>query len=208
MQIGIIGSGHIGGTLARKLVGAGHTVGIANAGGPATLRDFVGELGGRSCPMSVEEAASFGKLVIVSIPFGAYGHVPPQSLGGKIVIDTMNYYAQRDGAYPPLDSGRVTSSELLQTHLSETRLVKAFNTVPWQALRDGARPAGAPDRIAVPVAGDDAEAKRVVMKLVDEIGFDAVDAGSLAEGGRHLQPGSPVYATLLNATAVRKRLAA
>ncbi len=207
MQIGIIGTGHIGGTLARKLVQAGHEVGIANAHGPGTLREFVGELGARSCPMTVEEAASFGDVVILAIPFGSYGEVPSVLLDGKIVVDTMNYYPRRDGVYDALESGQTTSSELLQQHLPRARVVKAFNTTRAVVLRDRGRPAGSPGRIAIPVAGDDSDAKRVVMDLVDQTGFDAVDAGTRAEG-RRLQPGSPVYTAHLDAETTRERLAA
>jgi predicted dinucleotide-binding enzyme len=207
MQIGIIGTGHIGATLARKLLQAGHEVGVANSRGPESLGELMGELGARACPMTVDEAASFGVLTIVAIPFGAYGEVPSKPLDGRIVVDTMNYYPQRDGVYPDLDSGRVTSSELLQQHLLGARVVKAFNTIYWEVLRDAGRPKGAPGRIAVPLAGDDPEAKRVVMDLIEQIGFDPVDAGDLA-AGRRLQPGSPVYTAHLDAATTRARLAA
>jgi len=208
MQIGIIGAGHIGGTLAGKLVQAGYEVGIANAHGPASLRGLVDELGDRACPMSVAEAASFGKFVIVSIPFGAYDVLPSERFASRIVVDTMNYYPRRDGMYPGLDSGFITSSELLQAHLSEARVVKAFNTMHWNVLRDEGKPAGASGRLAIPVASDHRDAKQVVMGLIDEIGFDAVDAGSLAQGGRRLQPGSRVYGAHLDARTTRQRLAA
>jgi predicted dinucleotide-binding enzyme len=208
MQIGVIGAGHVGGTLARKLVRSGHEVGIANAHGPATLRELIAELGEHACPLSVDEAASFGEVIIVSIPFGAYEKLPSALLAGRTVVDTMNYYARRDGMYPGLDSGLITSSELLQAHVPGARVVKAFNTVRWDVLRDEGKPAGAPGRLAIPLASDHAASKSLVMGLIDEVGFDAVDAGGLAQGGRRLQPGSRVYGANLDALTTRQRLAA
>lgn len=207
MKIGIIGAGHVGGTLAGKLVQSGHEVGIANAHHPAVLHQLVGELGDRACALSVEEAASFGELVIVSIPFGVYDKVPSKWFAGKIVVDTMNYYPRRDGIYHGLDAGHTTSSEMLQVHARDARVVKAFNTLRWDVLRDEGKPAGAPGRLAIPVASDHEDAKRVVMALIDEIGFDPVDAGGLAQGGRRLQPGSRVYGARLDARTTRERLA-
>jgi 8-hydroxy-5-deazaflavin:NADPH oxidoreductase len=208
MNIGIIGTGKIGGTLAEKLAATGHDVGIANAHGPRSLDEKARDLGSKVCPMTVEEAARHGDVVIVSIPFGNYRTVPPEPLRGKIVVDTENYYPARDGHFPGLDDDSTTSSELLREHLPGARVVKAFNAVRWTTLKDEGKPLGAPGRLAVPLAGDDREAKRVVERLIDEIGFDPVDVGDLAHGGRRIQPGAPVYVAHLSAEEMRRRLAA
>ena len=190
MRIGIIGVGHIGGTLAAHFVAAGHEVGISNSRGPETL---VGAVDGAQ-PMTVEDAERFGEVVVVSIPLGRYRDVPTDAVDGKVVIDTNNYYPQRDGQIPELDNDSTTSSELLQAHLPGARVVKAFNAIVWTRLRDDGRPAGDPDRVGIPISGDDEPAKRTVAEPIDEIGFDAVDAGTLAVGGRKHQVGAPAYA--------------
>ena len=125
----------------------------------------------------------FGDAVVVSIPFGRYRELPSEGIAGKIVIDTNNYYPQRDGSFQQLDSDRTTSSELLQAHLPSARVVKAFNAMVWTRLRDEGRPAGDEGRFGIPVSGDDEQAKQIVAELIDEIGFDPVDAGTLAAGG-------------------------
>jgi predicted dinucleotide-binding enzyme len=206
MKIGIIGVGKIGGTLARHLVRVGHEVAVANSRGPETLRDLVDELGEKARAMTPEEAARFGELVVVSVPFGRYRELPREGFEGKVVIDTNNYYPNRDGHFEELDDDRTTSSELLQEHLRGARVVKAFNSIFWQNLRDLGRPPGDPKRIAIPISGDDEAAKRMVARLCDQIGFDAVDAGTLAEGGRKHQPGAPVYTADLPAAELRERL--
>lgn len=208
MKIGLIGAGHIGGTLARLFVNAGHDVAISNSRGPDTLRGLVDELGGRARATTPVEAARFGEVVVVAIPFGRYRDVPTEAMAGKIVIDTNNYYPQRDGRFEELDSDRTTSSEMLQAHLPGARVVKAFNAIRWSELRDGGRPAGAPDRIAIPISGDDKEAKEVVATLIDQIGFDAVDVGTLAEGGRWHQPEAPLYLSNLTSKELRRRIGA
>jgi 8-hydroxy-5-deazaflavin:NADPH oxidoreductase len=207
MRIGIIGAGHIGGTLARHFVDAGHEVGVSNSRGPATLQAITEELGPRAQALTAEEAARFGDVVVVSVPFGRYREVPIEGVGGKVVIDTNNYYPRRDGHFEELDSDRTTSSELLQAHLPGARVVKAFNAIVWTRLRDDGRPAGDRERVGVPISGDDEKAKRTVAELIDEIGFDAVDAGTLAEGGRKHQPGSPAYTEGLHTEELRARLA-
>lgn len=206
MQIGIIGTGRIGSTLARHCVAAGHTVAVSHAHGPETLRDLVAELGPSARATTPAEATRFGLLVIVAIPFGAYRDLPTEGLETKVVIDTTNYYPDRDGHFPDLDSDHTTSSELIQAHLRDARVVKAFNTIYWNHLRDLARPNGDPARLGVPISGDDPGAKQVVSTLADEIGFDAVDAGTLAEGGRKHQPGTSVYATDLHTNQVYAQL--
>ena len=206
MKIGIIGAGNIGGTLARHFVRAGHEVAVANSRGPETLQEFVAELGEGARAVTPPEAIAFGEVVVVSIPLGRYRELPAEGAEGKIVIDTNNYYPQRDGHFEQLDSDRTTSSELLQAHMKGARVVKAFNAIYWVRLRDLGRPGDDPERIGIPISGDDEEAKAVVAGLIDEIGFEAVDAGNLAEGGRKHQPGTPVYTADLRAAELRERL--
>jgi predicted dinucleotide-binding enzyme len=189
VKIGIVGAGHIGGTLAARFVAAGHEVAISNSRGPETLE---GAVEGAQ-PMTVENAVRFGDVVVVSIPLGRYRDVPADAVDGKLVIDTNNYYPQRDGHFPELDDGSTTSSELLQAHLPDARVVKAFNAIVWTNLRDAGRPAGDPERLGVPLSGDDEQAKRTVAELIDELGFDPVDAGTLAQGGRKHQVDAPAY---------------
>lgn len=208
MRIGIIGAGHIGGTLAALFLKAGHEVAVSNSRGPETLQDLVSELGEGARAMTPAEAAAYGELAVVSIPFGRYREVPAEAFTGKVVIDTNNYYPQRDGHFAELDSGGRTSSELLQAHLSGSRVVKAFNTQYWHQLRDRGRPPGSPDRVAVPIAGDDEEAKRLVASVIEQIGYDVVDLGGLAFGGRRMQPGSPIYGKSLAGEEIHRRVAA
>lgn len=208
MRIGIVGAGHIGGTLAGHFVAAGHEVAVSNSRGPETLAGLVEELGGGAQALTAAEAAQFGDVVVVSVPFGRYGELPTEGVAGKVVVDTNNYYPQRDGHFEELDSDRTTSSELLQAHLSDARVVKAFNAIHWRRLRDDGRPAGDSERVGIPISGDDEPAKRTVAELIDQIGFDPVDAGTLADGGRKHQPGSPAYTEGLHTGELRARLAA
>jgi len=203
VRIGIIGAGHIGGTLAVRLVAAGHEVGTSNSRGPETLAGLVEG----AQPMTAEDAERFGEIVVVSIPLARYREVPTDAVEGKVVIDTNNYYPERDGHIPELDDDSTTSSELLQAHLPGAHVVKAFNAISWTKLRDEGRPAGDPDRVGIPISGDDEQAKHTVAKLIDEIGFDAVDAGSLAGGGRKHQVGAPAYTKGLPTAELRARLA-
>jgi 8-hydroxy-5-deazaflavin:NADPH oxidoreductase len=207
MRIGIVGAGHIGGTLARLFVGVGHEVAVSNSRGPETLGAFVEELGGRVQAMTAADAMRFGDLVVVSVPFGRYRELPTEPVSGKVVIDTNNYYPRRDGHFDELDSERTTSSELLQRHLRSARVVKAFNAINWMRLRDDGRPAGDPERLGIPISGDDEEAKRTVAQLIDLIGFDPVDAGTLGEGGRKHQTGAPAYTKGLPTAELHARLA-
>ena len=190
--VGLIGSGRIGGTVARLAVAAGHPVLLSNSRGPDTLKDLAAELGPLARATTGQEAAEAGEVVVVSIPVRAVQSVPPGPLAGKVVIDTCNYYPQRDGHFPELDSGELTSSELIQRHLTGSAVVKAFNNIHYRHLESLARPAGAADRSYLPIAGDDAAAKAAVTAFLDSIGYGAVDAGPLAEGWRQ-QPGTPVY---------------
>src|SRR2546423_9332635 len=169
-RIGLIGAGNIGGTLARHFTQAGHQVAVSNSRGPETLGDFVKELGDNAHATTPADAASFGDVVVVSIPLKNYSQVPTEGLDGKPVIDTNNYYPQRDGQIKELDDDTTTSSELLQRHLPKAHVVKAFNQIYAQHLRDNAKPAGTPGRQAIPIAGDDADAKKKVAELIEEIG--------------------------------------
>jgi 8-hydroxy-5-deazaflavin:NADPH oxidoreductase len=194
MRIGIIGSGNIGSTTARLFANAGHEVTIANSRGPESLGELVGELGPKAKAATVAEAARDSEVVLVAVPLKAYPDLPAEAFAGKIVIDANNYYPQRDGNVPELDTEATTSSELLARHLSGARIVKAFNTMNFRPLGSEGRPdAPRAERLAMYLAGDDAAAKQVVAGLIEEIGFAPVDTGSLREGGARQQPGSPIY---------------
>ena len=190
--VGIIGSGMIGGTVARLSVAAGHHVVVSNSRGPETLAELVAELGPLATAATSEQAAEAGDLVLVSIPVKAFGDVPVKPLAGKPVLDTGNYYPQRDGHIEELDTGALTSSGLLQRYLPEAHVVKVFNNILFKHLQNLARPHGAQDRSALPIAGDDPAAKQAVTAFLDAIGYDAVDTGPLAESWRQ-EPGTPVY---------------
>jgi 8-hydroxy-5-deazaflavin:NADPH oxidoreductase len=189
--VGFIGSGHIGSTVARLSVAAGYHVILSNSRGPETLAELAGELGPLAVAATTEQAAA-GDIVVVTIPFHAYQSVPAAPLAAKPVIDTCNYYPQRDGQIAELDSGAVTSSELIQRHLAAARVVKGFNNIFYQHLLSLSRPSGAADRSFLPIAGGDADAKAEVTTFLDAIGYGAVDAGPLAESWRQ-EPGTPVY---------------
>ena len=205
--IGLIGAGHIGSQLARLAVAHGYEVAISNSRGPETLKDLVSELGPRARAVTVLEAATAGDVVVVTIPLKNYRSVPVEPLVGKIVIDTNNYYPQRDGQIPELDNESTTTSELLQAHLPTSQVVKAFNHIYASQLTTDGRPRGAKDRRALVIAGDDAAAKAVVTELLDTFGFDTVDAGPLAEGWR-IQRDTPGYGPRRNAEELRRDLAA
>ncbi len=189
--LGLIGAGHIGGTVARLAVAAGIDVVVANSRGPQTLAGLVGELGKRASAGTAAEAAQAGDLIVVSVPLHACGQLPA-ALAGRTVVDTCNYYPDRDGHIAELDSGAVTSSERLARLLPGASVVKAFNNIDFVHLGTLARPSGAPDRSALPVAADDPRARDRVTALLDALGYDAVDIGPLAESWRS-QPGTPVY---------------
>ena len=209
MRVGIIGSGRIGATVARLLVAAGHEVAIANSRGPESLADLVAELGDRAHATSVEEAAAFGDVVLVAIPLHAYRGLPAAAFAGKVVIDANNYYAGRDGPIAELDDGSTTSSELLAAHLPGAQVVKAFNTMHFETLaNEGRLDVPREQRLAIPVAGDQADAKQRVTELIEQIGFAAVDTGSLAGGGRLQQPGAPFFNRPLRLPEAEQELAA
>lgn len=190
--LGLVGSGLIGGTVARLAVDGGVDVVLSNSRGPETLADLVAELGPRARAATAQEAARAGDLVVVTIPFRAYSQLPSEAFAGKVVLDTNNYYSARDGVFPELESEEATSSELLQRHLGKARVVKVFNNIYFKHLAALPRPSGAADRTALPIAGDDAEAKAQATALLDALGYDTVDVGALSEGWR-FQPGTPVY---------------
>lgn len=206
MRIGIIGSGQIGFTLATKLVGLGHDVAIANSRDPQTLTGLTDRLGHHAHPATAPQAARYGEVAILALPFGRYRDLPAAELAGRVVVDCTNYYPQRDGQVPELDSDRTTSSELVASHLGGARVVKAFNTMSAEHLHDYPHCNGANMLYGMPVSGDDDAAKRTVMDLVEELCFDPVDAGDLAHGGRRQQPGSETYLADLSGDELRARL--
>lgn len=208
MKIGIIGAGQIGGTLARRLTALGHEVAIANSRGPETLRALAKKTSAK--PVTVKEAARAGEVVIVTIPMKSIPNLTRDLFEGVpddvVVVDTGNYYPQqRDGRIDPIESG-TTESRWTSDRLGRP-VVKAFNNIYAKHLLERGKPKGTAGRIALPVAGDDKRAKDVVIRLLDQLGFDGVDAGSLDESWRQ-QPATPVYATDLDAEGVRKGLAA
>ena len=207
MKIGIIGAGNIGGNLTRLFRKAGHEVAVANSRGPQTLKDLADETGASAVTPS--EAVRDKDVVVVTIPERRISELPKNLFdgvpGNVVVIDTGHYYPrQRDGRIEPIEHG-LTESGWVSQRLGRP-VIKAFNHIYAQHLLENGKPKGTPGRIALPVAGDDAKAKAVVMQLVDEIGFDPIDAGTIAESWRQ-QPGSPVYATDFDAEGVRRALA-
>lgn len=206
MKIGIIGAGQIGGALTRRFTALGHQVFVANSRGPGTLAGLARETG--ASPVSVTEAARSGDVVVVAIPMKNVPRLPPDLFAGVpdsvVVVDTGNYYPQqRDGRIDDTEAG-VAESRWVAQRLGRP-VVKAFNNIYTQHLMDLARPAGTSGRIALPVAGDIQTSKEVVLRLLDEIGFDGVDAGGLDESWRQ-QPGTPVYTTDFDVAGVRRAL--
>jgi hypothetical protein len=191
--IAYIGAGQIGSTVARLAVLAGYDVVLSNSRGPETLRDLVEDLGPRARAATAVEAAAAGDLVVAAIPFKAYLDLPVDQLAGKTVIDTNNYYPQRDGQYPELDSESTSVAELIQKHLPTSHVVKCFNNIFFGHLGSLARPTGAADRSALAIAGDDTAAKAEVTTFLDRIGYDTVDAGALVQE-RRFRVATPAYA--------------
>lgn len=190
--IGIIGSGGIGGVVAELAAAAGYEVIVSNSRGPASLQRQVERLGPKARAATVEEAAAGGDLVVVATPLGAYDGLPVEALRGKVVVDMMNYYPVREGQIAELDRGELTSSEMVQRHLAGAKVVKALHNQDAPHLLINARPDIDERRTTLPVSGDDSDAKRLVIRLLERIGYNAVDAGSLADSWR-LEPGSPIY---------------
>jgi len=204
--IGFIGAGHIGSQLARLAVRHGYDVVVSNSRGAETLQDLVRELGPRARAGTSTQAAEEGDIVVVTIPLKAIGDVPVAPLAGKTVIDTNNYYPQRDGQIRELDDEQTTTSELLQRHLPGSRVVKAFNHIYAASLTTEGQPAGAPNRQALAIAGNDADAKLLVSELIDRFGFDVVDIGPLSESWR-IQRDTPGYGPRRTADQLRRDLA-
>lgn len=202
---GIIGSGHIGSQVARALTALGENVVIANSRGPASLTDLIDELGPLARAATVEEAAEAGEVVVVTVPLRAYREIPAAPLAGKVVIDTNNYYWERDGHIAELDRGEATTAGLLQAHLPESKVVKGFNHIPAADITTTGSPAGTPDRRALGTASDFPEAVEVITDLYDRIGFDTVSAGPLSESWR-LERDRPAYVVRQNADELRENL--
>jgi len=205
--IGFIGSGHIGSQLARLAVGHGYDVVLSNSRGPQTLGGLVDELGPHARAATPEEAAEAGDLAVVTIPLHALGTVPVAPLAGKVVVDTNNYYPQRDGQIPELDDETTTVSELLQQHLPQSAVVKAFNHILFSDLTVDGLPAGSPGRRALVAASDHDEARARVAALIDEFGFDPVEVSPLSEGWR-IQRDTPAYGVRRTADELRTDMAA
>jgi predicted dinucleotide-binding enzyme len=204
--IGIIGAGHIGSQIARKAIESGYDVVISNSRGPETLADLVAELGPKARAATAIEAAQAGDVAVVTVPFKAYTEVPVEPLAGKVVIDTNNYYFERDGRYPELDEGRETVTGLLQKHLAGSKVAKGFNAIVAQQITDDSRPAGDPERRALVTASDHEDAAAFVTKLYDEFGFDTVNVGPLSESWR-VDRDRPAYGAIANVADLTAKLA-
>lgn len=193
--IGFIGAGRIGSAVARRSLAAGFDVVLSNSRGPETLTGLVSDLTaehGEGARAGTTQEAAAADVVVVTIPLHAYADVPSDALEGRVVLDTLNYYPDRDGQVASLDEGRATTSELLQQHLAESHVVKAFNTIHSDAIGALARPSGSEDRSALPVYGDDVAAKELAVAVLDRLGFDVVDGGGLSESWR-AENGRPAY---------------
>jgi len=204
--VGIIGAGHIGSAVAEALIGHGYDVVIANSRGPETLADLVAELGPKARAATAAEAAEAGDFAVVTVPLRAYQDVPVEPLAGKVVLDTNNYYWERDGHIESLDNGEATTSGLLQAHLPTSKVAKAFNhIVAAQILTDGTAP-GTPDRRALATSSDHPDAAALVTELYDEIGFDTVDVSPLSESWR-VERDRPAYVVRQNKDELAANLA-
>ncbi|MFA7437048.1 NADPH-dependent F420 reductase [Castellaniella sp.] len=205
MKIGIIGAGHIGQAIARLAVRCGHEVKISNSRTPDTLSDIVEQIG--CLAGTAQEAAGFGPVVVVTVPFAKLFQIDPQPLAGKILIDTNNYYPDRDGRFAELDTYQTTTSSMVAKHFSRSTIVKAFNAILATDLKTPTAQPASGQRRALPIAGDDANAKRWVEKLQDEFGFDTVDAGPLKDSWR-FERAKPAYCIPLDRAGLATALAA
>ncbi|MFG1926460.1 NADPH-dependent F420 reductase [Cryptosporangium sp. NPDC048952] len=189
--IGIIGSGLVGGSVARLAVDAGYRVVISNSRGPETITRLVDELGPLASAGTVDEAIAAGDVIALSLPLPSYAALPADQFAGKVIIDQTNYYPEfwRNAE---LDSEALTSSELVQRHLASSLVVKALHNLDWNHMYSNARPEGDPERTTMPIAGDDDEAKKVVTRFLEAVGYDVIDAGPLAESWR-IEPNTPIY---------------
>lgn len=204
--LGIIGAGHIGSQVARVAVANGYDVVIANSRGPETLADLVAELGPRAKAATADEAAAAADVAVVTVPLRAIDSLPAAQLAGKIVLDTNNYYFERDGHIDALDKGETTTSELVQRALPASKIAKAFNHIFASEITTDGKPAGAADRRALATAGDDAEAVAFVTRFYDEAGFDTVNVGALSESWR-VERDRPAYVVRQNAEELTANLA-
>ncbi|WP_404654307.1 NADPH-dependent F420 reductase [Raoultella terrigena] len=204
MKIGIIGAGFVGRSIAKLALQAGHDVMLSNSRGPQTLFSLRPMIG---CQVgSADEAAEFGEVVVIAVPLSAINALPVAGIKNKHVIDAVNYYPQRDGDIAELDSGQTTTSELLARNLPTARITKAFNAIPMTQLESDGLPAGAENRRALPLAGDDQEGKAIAAALYDAFGFDALDVGPLSEGWR-FERGTPAYCVPMSRRALAETLA-
>lgn len=190
--VGIIGSGMIGANVARLAVAAGIKVIICNSRGSETLTELVSELGDNACAATIDEVVTEANIIVVAIPFNKYTSLNPDILANKIVIDTMNYYPQRDGVMPEVKTDSIATSELIQRHLNKSRVVRALNNMDFVRLLSSARSMDSAERSALPIAGDDLAAKKDAAHFIEKIGYSTVDIGSLAESWRS-EPTMPIY---------------
>lgn len=190
--LGIIGSGAIGSTVARLAIAAGLDVIISNSRGPESLSGLVEELGPKARAATVADVARDAEIIVAAIPLTAHTDLPADELAGKIVIDTTNYYPERDGQIAALDNNEAVASQLVQSHLAQSFVVKGFNAITFASLGNGARPVGNPDRSTLPIAGDDKNAKAKAAELISRLGYDTLDTGALADSWR-FEPGTPIY---------------
>jgi len=205
--IGIIGAGHIGSQVARAAIAAGYDIVISNSRGPETLADLVGELGPKARAATAEEAAAAGDFALVAVPLKNYAEVPAAPLAGKVVIDANNYYFERDGRIPTLDRGLDTTAGMLQRHLVDSKVAKGFNHIKAADITTDGKPAGAEDRRALATSSDFEEAAELVQNLYDELGFDTVNVGPLADSWR-VERDQPAYVVRQNRRELVENLAA
>lgn len=204
MNIGLIGAGNIGATAARTFLRAGHQVALSNSRGPSTLQTLVENLGQGARALTVEQAAAFGDVVLEAIPYKHIDSLPVAELSGKILISASNYYPERDG---DIEFGDGTQTERVAALVPDSRVVKAFNTIYWEHLRDqGDASLPVEERRVIPLAGDDPEARTVVADLIEEVGFAPLDLGPLRAGGKKMEPGAPIYNEVLTPAQARDRI--
>ena len=204
--IGILGSGHVGGNLARAAIAHGYDVVLSNSQGPESLAGLVADLGPKARAATPAEAAAAGGFAVVAIPITTIGQVPVEPLAGKVVIATINYFPQRDGHIPEIDNGTTTVPGVLQAHLPDSRVVRAFSMLDAADMSGDGHPEGDPKRRALALAGDDAAAKQLVTRLYHEFGFDALDLGGLGESWR-VDPGQPAFVTRQNLAELKANVA-
>jgi 8-hydroxy-5-deazaflavin:NADPH oxidoreductase len=204
--IGIIGSGHVGSNLAKAAIAHGYDIVLSNSTGPDSLAGVIADLGPRARAAAAGEAAGAGDFAIVAIPITTVDQVPVKPLAGKVVIATINYFPQRDGHIAAIDNGSTTAPGVLQAHLPASKVVRGFSMLDAADMSSDGHPKGDPKRRALALAGDDATAKQLVVRLYDEFGFDAVDLGGLDESWR-VDPGQPAFVTRQNLAELRANVA-